>query len=166
MTNLKGQNPICGLLQVPAAVFLWFPCENLQFSAKICVSQMLCFQGKGENLQTSAQICENLYLGAVCPLKCVPSNLSPQKRPDFRAISGIWGVKGLVPDPCLPRPSNPWFLFKAWQGPMRSQVALPETPFTDCKASICYRVKPSATSKRTALGIASGGFQEGQEVLQ
>ena len=31
-------------------------CKNEWFSAKSCVSQMLCFLGKGENLQKSAKI--------------------------------------------------------------------------------------------------------------
>ena len=58
-----------------SAVFcenLWFSavsCENLRFSARICVSQMLCFLGEGENLQKSAK---NLRLGSVCPLRFVP----------------------------------------------------------------------------------------------
>ena len=42
----------CGFLRFPAV-----SCENLRFSAKICVSQMLRFLGKGENLQKSAKIC-------------------------------------------------------------------------------------------------------------
>ena len=33
---------------------------------------MLCFLGEGENLQKSAEICENLRLGSVCPLGFVP----------------------------------------------------------------------------------------------
>ena len=33
---------------------------------------MLCFLGKGENLQKSAKICENLRLGSVCPLRVRP----------------------------------------------------------------------------------------------
>ena len=37
-TNLRGRTPICGFLRVPA-VF----CETQRFSAKICISQMLCF---------------------------------------------------------------------------------------------------------------------------
>ena len=40
-------------------------CENLRFSAKICVSPLLRFLGKGENLQKSAKISENLCLGGV-----------------------------------------------------------------------------------------------------
>ena len=57
-TNLRGQTPSCGFLQV-LVVF----CEDLRFSAKICVSQMLCFLAKRENLQKSAKFCENLRLG-------------------------------------------------------------------------------------------------------
>ena len=36
---------------------------------------MLRFLGKGENLQKSAKICENLRLGSVCPLRFVPLRL-------------------------------------------------------------------------------------------
>ena len=44
-TNLRGQTPICGFLQVPAR-FLRFPAKKMWCPAKICVSQMVCFQGK------------------------------------------------------------------------------------------------------------------------
>ena len=70
-TNLRGQTPICGFLRVSCG-FSAVSCENQQFSAKICVSQMLCFLGKCENQQKSAKISENLRLGSVCPLRFVP----------------------------------------------------------------------------------------------
>ena len=57
----------CGFLRFSAV-----SCENQRFSAKICASQMLCFLRKGENLQESAKICENLRLGSVGPLRFVP----------------------------------------------------------------------------------------------
>ena len=69
-TNLRGRTPICGFLRVPAVfcgllrkstVF----CENLRFPNAL-------FLRKGENLQESAKICENLRLGSVCPLRFVP----------------------------------------------------------------------------------------------
>ena len=47
--NLRFSAGSCG--------FLRFPAKNQRFTAKICVSQMLCFLGKGENLQKSAKIC-------------------------------------------------------------------------------------------------------------
>ena len=56
----------CGLLR-----FLRFPGKTSHFSANICVSQMLCFPGEGENQRESARICENLRLGSVCPLRFV-----------------------------------------------------------------------------------------------
>ena len=68
-TNLRGQTPICGFMRVPA---VFCKSQSLQFSAKICVSQMLRFLGEGENLQKSAKICENLRLGSVSPLSFVP----------------------------------------------------------------------------------------------
>ena len=73
-TNLRGQTPICGFLRIPA-VFCRFSavsCENQRFSAKSCASQMLCFLGKGENLQESARISEYLRWGSVCPPRFVP----------------------------------------------------------------------------------------------
>ena len=48
-------------------------CENLRFSAKICVSKMLFFLlGSSETLPKSVRICGNLRLGSVCPLGFVP----------------------------------------------------------------------------------------------
>ena len=70
-TNLRGRTPICGFLRVPA-VFCGFLRKNRRFPAKICVSPMLRFPGKGENQRKSARICENLRLGSVCPLRFVP----------------------------------------------------------------------------------------------
>ena len=62
-TNLGGQTPIyadstvsCGFLR-KSAMF----CESLLFP---CASQILCFLGKGKNLQQSARIYENLQLGS------------------------------------------------------------------------------------------------------
>ena len=53
-TNLRGQTPICNFLRVPAVFDV--SCENQRFSPKICVFQMICFRGEGENLQKSAKI--------------------------------------------------------------------------------------------------------------
>ena len=69
-TNLRGQTPICGFLRVPA-VFCGFLRKSAVF-CEICVSQMLRFLGRGENLQKSVKISENLRLGSVCPLRFVP----------------------------------------------------------------------------------------------
>ena len=63
-TNLKGQTPICNLLQVPA-VFCG-SCESLRLSAKSCASQTFGFLGKGETLQKSVRICKNAQLSSSC----------------------------------------------------------------------------------------------------
>ena len=62
---------------------------------------MLCFLGKGENLQKSAKISEILRLGSVCPLRFVPLSapwLKGSKTSCDVIISGAfwpfaWGVK-------------------------------------------------------------------------
>ena len=72
---LRFSAVFCGFLQKSAV-----SCENLRFPAKICISQMLCFPGKGENLREnlreSARICEYLRLGSVCPLRFAPLSAS------------------------------------------------------------------------------------------
>ena len=75
-TNLRGtkrQSAVfCGFLRFSAVSLR----KSAVLPAKICVSQMLCFPGKDENLQKSAKICENLRKSAkmrsVCPLRFVP----------------------------------------------------------------------------------------------
>ena len=81
-TNLRGQTPICGFLRVPAGF-----CDF--FSAKICVSQKLCFLGKGENLEKSAKLCERV--------RFVPLGFSQKILMTFQDLLGrrsfyLWAV--------------------------------------------------------------------------
>ena len=85
-------------------------CGFLRFPAKICVSQMLCLPGKGENQRKSARISENLRLGSVCPLRSVllsaPLTLGPRKnlaRKEPRGLSRFSTMRALSsPHLCQP----------------------------------------------------------------
>ena len=55
-TNLRGQMPICGFLRVSAV-----SCENLQFSVKVCVSQMLFSLGKARICKISENPCKSVF---------------------------------------------------------------------------------------------------------
>ena len=88
--------------------------------AKICVSQMLCFLGRGETLQEPAQICENLRLGSVwfVPFRFVPWGSPWTKAPwetDFypvtvlgRIVLSLWGCR---------TPAQYWIKNRAPMGP-------------------------------------------------
>ena len=56
---------------------------------------MLCFLGKGENLQKSAKISENLRLDSVCPLRFVPLSAP---RPTVSPAQGLEGRSGVQGD--------------------------------------------------------------------
>ena len=66
-TNLRGQTPICGFLQVPVVFYGFLRksaafCENLRFPNALF----------SKKRRESAKISENLRLGSVCPLRFVP----------------------------------------------------------------------------------------------